>query len=176
MKISLLSSLVSVPSPLLNMTWSAQNCPEYSIHMPAHMHTHTQRQYRYHFGIQLITFSFPSSQTLPHTFTSHYYLPLCGSARWKQPGLSDLLTSLSFLVSPSDQFRSAQYSLSAPSKSDFPLLCLAPEDWASSLLLSQPNTILPTSIPDPKYKTQNGEYIKARLESNQSSEQRTLKL
>lgn len=43
MKISLLSSLVSVPSPLLNMTWSAQNCPEYSIHMPAHMNTHTHR-------------------------------------------------------------------------------------------------------------------------------------
>lgn len=164
------------------MIWSAQNCPKYPIHMPAHMHTctHTQRQHHYHFGIQLITSSFPSSQALPHTFTSRNYPPFCGSALWNQSGLNNLVTFLSFLVSPSDQLRLALCSPSAPSKSDLRLLCLAPEDWAPSLLLSQTNTILPTFIPDPDDKTQNAEYIKTRLESNQvrnqSSVHRTLKI
>lgn len=66
------------------MTWSAQNCPEYSIHMPAHMCTHTER------GSIITILEYSSSPphspscklclTLSHLIITYHYVALLGGS------------------------------------------------------------------------------------------------
>lgn len=175
MAITLLGSLVSIPSHLLNVAWPAQNGPS-ALRTPQHTHTHT--------SLKLWKIAHHLLIHLASTSASYFYIPqLPTSSMWLclvNPMLvlrTDLLALLPFLGSAlaSSDRHCYSFTLCAKQGRLHPL-GPATEDSASSLLLSQPNTTLPRSIPDPEAKSQNCAdiYPESDQVRNESSVHRTL--
>ena len=133
------------------VTWPTQNCTWHPIHKCTHTRTHT------HTG-NIIT-SLEYTPTLPHSPSLNLCLSPSHSTGLQSQCTSALGSPILALVTFwlfshfwwDPWTRAGQHCSSPPALSKgHPAFHPASEHWASALLLSQPDTMLPTSIPSPE--------------------------